>query len=145
MTNRLLPVNAVDEVHDLGTCRDRAQRQRGELEAGDPALRALLERLHVGGIEVQLHRPVEELPCLVPGEAEVGAADLDELAAAAQPRQRQRRVGTGGHHQVQLTGEVLEQERDGLVHLGCGDGVVVVQDEDPLHPRRVLPRHVRHR
>ena len=88
MTNRWLPVNASMKSGDLGPRRDGAQRQRGELESGDPALGALLEGVDVGGVEVQPHRLVEELLRLVPGEAEVGAAHLGELPATAQPRQR---------------------------------------------------------
>ena len=111
MTNRLLPVNASMKSATSGRVGIAAQRQRGELKAGDPALGALLEGVHVGGVEVQAHRLVEELLRLVRGEAQVGAAHLDELPAAAQPRQRQRRVGAGGHHQVQLVGSVVEEER----------------------------------
>ena len=118
MTNRLLPVNASMKSATSGLVGIAAQRERGELEAGDPAFGALLERVHVGGVEVQAHRLVEELPRLIRGEAEVGAADLDELPAAAQPRQRQRRVGAGRDHQVQLVGQVVEQEGHRLVHLG---------------------------
>ena len=57
----------LDEVRDLGPGRDRPQRQRGELKAGDPALGALLEGIHVGGVEVQTHRLVEELLRLIAG------------------------------------------------------------------------------
>ena len=39
----------LDEAGDLGRARDAAQREGGELQAGDPALGALLERLDVGG------------------------------------------------------------------------------------------------
>ena len=45
----------LDEAGDLVALRDAAQGERGELEAGDPALGALLERVHVGGGEVQPH------------------------------------------------------------------------------------------
>ena len=83
--------------------------------------------------------PVEELPCLGLGEPEVGGAQLGELATAAEPGQRQRRVGAGGDHQVQLARKVVEQERHRLVHRGRADGVVVVEHQHPLLPRRLLP------
>ena len=120
MTNRLLPVNASMKSTTSGRVGIAAQRERGELKTGDPALGALLEGVDVGGGEVQTHRLVEELLRLTRREAEVGAAYLDELPAAAQPRQGQRRVGAGGHHQVQLIGHVVEEEGHRLVHLGCG-------------------------
>ena len=125
----------LDEASDLAALRDAAQGQRGELKAGDPALGALLERVHVGGGEVQPHDPVEELPRLGRGEAEVGGAHLGELPATAQPGQRQRRIGAGRDHQVQVIGKVVEEEGHRLVHLGGFDDVVVVEDEDPLLPR----------
>ena len=53
------------------------------------------------------------------GEAQVGGPDLDQLAAGAQPRQRQRRVGAGGEDQVQLRRQVLEQERHPVVDLAA--------------------------
>ena len=122
----------LDEAGDLAALRDAAQGERGELEAGDPALGALVERVHVGGGEVQPHHPVEELPRLGRGEAEVGGAHLGELPAAAQPGQGQRWVGAGRDHQVQVIGKVVEEEGHRLVHLGCFDDVVVVEHQDPL-------------
>ena len=102
MTNRLLPGERLDEAGDVTALGNAAQRERGQLQAGDPALGALLERLHVGRGEVEAHHLVEEVARLGRGEAQVGGAELGQLPAAAQPRQRQRRVGAGGHQQVQL-------------------------------------------
>ena len=48
MTNRLLPVNASMKPATSPRSGDAAQGERGELQAGDPALGALLERVHVG-------------------------------------------------------------------------------------------------
>ena len=66
---------------------------------------------------------------LAGGEPEVGGSQLDELAAGAKPRQRQRRVGPGGQDDPEPLGQVLDEERDRLVHLGLGDDVVVVEDQ----------------
>ena len=68
-------------------------RQRRQLQGGDPAFGAPLQRRDVAGRQVQAHHLVEVRRRLVGGEAQVGGADLDELAARAQPRQRQRRIG----------------------------------------------------
>ena len=125
----------LDEVGDLGVARDGPQGQRGELKAGDPAFGALLEGIDLCGIEVQAHPLVQELLRLSGGEAQVGAADFDDLSAAAQSREGQRRIGAGGHHQVQLVRCVVEKEGHCRMHLGCGDDVVVVHDEDPLRAR----------
>ena len=91
-----------NEASDLIAVGDAAQGEGGELEAGDPALRTVLQRFHVGGGELQPHDPVEELPRLSWGEAEFGGAQLTELRATAQPGQRQRRIGAGRYDQVQM-------------------------------------------
>ena len=69
-------------------------------------------------VERQAHHLVEVGGRLVGREAQVGGADLDQLAARPQPGQRQRRVGAAGDHQVQLRGQVLEQERHPVLDLG---------------------------
>ena len=60
MTNRLLPVNASMKPATSSWLRDTAQGERGELQPGDPALGALLQRVHIGGRELQPHHLVEE-------------------------------------------------------------------------------------
>ena len=109
----------LDEAGDLVPVGDAAQGEGGELQAGDPTLRTVLQRVHVGGGELQPHHLVEELPRLGGGEAEVGGAQLGELPAAAQPGQRQRRIGAGRDDQMQLIRKVVEQEGHRLVDLGA--------------------------
>ncbi len=53
---------------------------------------------------------VEVLGGLVGREAQVGGADLDQLALRAQSCQRQRGIGARGDHQVQLGRQVLQQD-----------------------------------
>ena len=85
-------------------------RQRGQLQRGDPAFGACLERGDVALAQPQTHRAVEVGRGLLGGEAQVGGADLDQLTACPQLGQRQRRVGPGGEDDVQLRRLVLEQE-----------------------------------
>ena len=54
------------------------------------------------GRQVEPHHLIEVLRCLVGREAQIGGADLDQLAPSSQPRHRQRRVGSAGEHEVQL-------------------------------------------
>ena len=107
-------------------------RQRGQLQGGDPALGALVQRRDVALGQREAHRAVEVGRGLLGGEAQVGGPHLDQLAACPHPRQRQRRVGPGGEHQVQLRRQVLEQERHPVVHLGRLDEVVVVEDQQQV-------------
>ena len=82
--------------------------------------------------EVQADDVVEVGRDLVRGEAQVGGADLDQLAAGPQPRQRQRRVGPAADHQVHLRREVLQQERHAGLEVGPVDQVVVVEHQVDL-------------
>ena len=111
-------------------------RERRQLERGDPAFGAPLQRRDVLRRQVQAHHLVEVRRGLVGREAQVGGADLDELAARPQPSQRQRRVGAAGDHQVQLRREVLEQEGHPVVDVARVDDVVVVEHQHDVVRRR---------
>ena len=79
--------------------------------------------------QVQPHHLVEVRRGLVGSEAQIGGADLDQLAARSQAGQRQRRVGAGGDHQVDLRRQVLQQERHPAVDVARVDQVVVVEHQ----------------
>ena len=66
------------------------------------------------------------------GEAQVGGAQLGQLAPGAQPGQGERRILAGGDHQVHPRRQVLEQEGEGIVDRFGIDRVVVVEDEDEI-------------
>jgi hypothetical protein len=65
------------------------------------------------------------------------SAQLEQLSAGPQPRQRQRRVRPCRHRQAHLRRQVVEQEVHGLVHLGSVGHVVVVEREDGGLGRRL--------
>ena len=114
----VVPGEAGDEAGDVVAPLHRERRQ---LECGDPAFGARLQRGDVPRRQGQPHHLVEVGGGLVRREAQVGGADLDELAARPQAGQRQRRVGAGGDHQVHLRGQVVEQERHPVVDVGRVD------------------------
>ena len=82
--------------------------------------------------QLQSHHLVEVRRGLVGREAQIGGADLDELATPSQPRQRQRRVGAAGDHQVYLRGQVLQQEGHPVLHVARVDDVVVVEHQHDI-------------
>ena len=98
------PVRGTAACREAASCRPAAHPSVRGLQGGDVRL-----------VETERHDVVEEPARLVGREPQVGRADLDQLAPGAQSRQRQRRVGPGRHGQGDLRGEVVEQERDGLV------------------------------
>ena len=75
---------------------------------------------------------LEQLRCLRGREPQLGDAYLGQLAAAPQPRQRQRRVAAAGQYHAYPGRPVLDQERERLVHLLRANQVVVVEDEQRL-------------
>ena len=122
----VVPGEARDEAGDVVAALHRERRQ---LDRGDPPLGAPLQRGDVLRRQVEPHHLVEVRRRLVGREAQIGGADLDELAAPAQPRQRQRRVGAAGEHQVDLRGQVLQQEGHPVLDLARLDDVVVVEHQ----------------
>ena len=81
--------------------------------------------------QVEAHGVVEVGGRLFGGEAQVGGSDLDELAPRPQPGERPRRVGSAGDDEVQLLGEMLEEEQHRLVYVEGLDDVVVVEHQRP--------------
>ena len=108
------------------------ERQGRQLQGRDPSLGALLQRGDLAGSEVEAGDVVEVGRHLREREAEVGRADLDELAAGPQPRQRQVGVGSRAQEHVDVRGQVLDEVGDVVRDRGRVGEVVVVQDEvDP--------------
>lgn len=63
------------------------------------------------------------------GEAQIGRSNVGHFAADTHARQRQRRIHTGSHGQVQLWRHVVEQIGQGVVDGITADGMVIVQDQ----------------
>ena len=96
-----------------------------------PSVRASSAAISLGG-EVEAHHLVEELGGLGRGEAEVGGAQLGQLASGAQSGQGQRGILAGGDDQVHLGRQVLDQEGQGIVDRPGVEDVVVVENEDDV-------------
>ncbi len=87
------------------------QGQRRELQGGDPALGAGLQRRDVARSDREGGDVVEVRRGLGQREAQVGGTDLDQLAPRAQSGQWQRRVHAGADDQVHLGRKVLDAGR----------------------------------
>ena len=125
-------VAAREAGHEPGRVGVVAQRQPGQLEAGGPAFGAGGQ----GG-----HRLVGQGLAGVPGQqgggfggakAQVGGADLGQLAAGPQAGQGQGRVGPAGQHQPQPRRRMLQQQADAVVDRRRLDQVVVVDHQHEL-------------
>ena len=121
-------------MNAAGSDRPRSESAASCRAATQP-FGARLQRGDVAGGELERSDLVEVGRDLGQGEAQVGGADLDEVAPGAQARQRQRRVDAGADDQVHLGREVLEQVGHARLQVGVVDEVVVVQDEVQLGRR----------
>ena len=80
----------VDELARIGAS---SERQRREVEAGCPALRALLKLLDVGLLELQAE-PGEHLVCLVHAETQLAGAYVHQFASCTQACEAEGRIHT---------------------------------------------------
>ena len=130
----------VNKAGGIDAAGEALQRQGGQLQTGDPTFGAGFQGGDLGGRKFQAHRLVEKAGGFGRGEAQIGDAQLGQLAASAQARQRQGRVFARGDHQVQLRRQALDQEGQGIVHGGVVHQVVVIQHQDqaPLGGGQVI-------
>lgn len=122
----VVPGEPVDEPGGAGTV---PQGQRRELERGDPALGAALERRHRVGRQPQVVEAVEIGSGLVPVEAQLRRPDLGELTPGSQAGEGEHRVGPRDQDQVELGREVVDQEGHRPGDVGTVGEVVVVENQ----------------
>ena len=106
-------------------CMDSAASWRAAIQ---PSVRPSSADTSLGA-SVQAHRLVQVGGRLIGREAQVGGADLDELAARSEAGEGQRGVGAGRDHQVELRRQVVEQERHPGLDLRVVDHVVVIEHQ----------------
>src|SRR4029453_2966561 len=90
-----VPVAAGERRDEAARVVPSPQRQGGQLQACSPAFGAGGQRGDGGLGQAGSQGGVEHRGRLLGGEAQVAGAQLDQLAAAAQPCQRQRGVAAG--------------------------------------------------
>ena len=110
--------------------RPVAQPQSGQLQPRGPSLGPRQQPEHVLLGQQRAEPAAEELHRLAGAEPQVLGPQLGQVPAHPQAAERQRRVGPGDEHQVQLRRRAIQQRGDRRVHLGAGDEMVVVQHED---------------
>jgi len=84
----------------LRDIRSALQRERGQLQAGNPAFRATLEDGNGFGGQVQPHHSLQKGVHFGGFKAQVTSPDLAELPLCPQPGQWEWGVGAGGQDEV---------------------------------------------
>lgn len=108
-------VRPVEGCGGRGGGHVRLEREGGELQPGRPSLHPGRQCDYVVGGEVDAHGPGEEGAGLIGGKAQVGGADLDELATRAEERQRDRGIGPAGDQDVDVGGQMVDEAAQGIV------------------------------
>ena len=105
-------VAAGERLDEAVRARSRAaQRQGRELQARRPTPRcAARARRRAAASRSSPITSLRNAAASAGGEAQVGGAHLEQLAAGPQPRQRKRRIGAGGDRDGDLRRQVVEQE-----------------------------------
>jgi hypothetical protein len=122
----VVPREVGDEPRSVRASLDR---QRGELEGRNPAFCALRKSHDLAARKIEPHRAIEVGGGLVTRKPEIGRANLDDLTANSQPRERKGRIRPGADHDVDIIRDVLDQECETLMDLPAVDNVVVVEYE----------------
>ena len=91
----------------------------GQLQPGDPAFGAALQKGNIGRGQAKPHVLVEKCLRFVPGEAEVARAKLIDLLLGAHSPQEQRRIGAADEDQMHVGRQALDEK--------VGEGVDVAR------------------
>ena len=108
----------------------------GQLERGDPTLRALLQRGDLAHFEIQAGRLIEIRSGLVTREAQIRGSYLHELPLRPQTRQRKRWIGAGCDHDVRRWRQVLQQERHLVLDVAGIDHMEVIKHQEDVGSNR---------
>src|SRR6185503_8073929 len=130
-------VRAVESRHEPVGIGRVTQRERGQVDAGRPALGARVEDIQRLGSEPETELLVEEGSLLVLREAEIEGAELQQPALGAELRHGDRRVGAARDDELDATRLRFHEVGEGLMAGRGVDGLVVVEHEGELHVQRL--------
>ena len=125
-----VPVRAGEPLDEIRTVRPVAQPQRGQLQSGGPSLGPRQQPEHVLLGQQCSSRLLKNSTASAALNRRSSARNSARSPRTRRRLQRQRRVGPGDEHQVQLRRTAIQQRGDRRVHLGAGDEMVVVQHQD---------------
>ncbi len=112
--------------------RAASQRKRSQLQSGNPTLGALFQQIDHVRRQFEAHHIIQKGGRFSGSEAQGRGAQFEQLAAGAQPGQRERRIGATADDHVHVRGEMLQQESHTAMNGGCADHMIVVQDQHAL-------------
>ena len=125
-----MPARTGELGHEPGWIGSAAQAECGEIQAGRPALRPGLERLHGSRVQAEAERAVEELLRLFLVEPELVGPDFQHRPHRAETTQWQDRIRPCRDDEVERIRHAGDQSLDQVVSGSAAQHVVVIQDQD---------------
>ncbi len=119
------------------------ERDRGKLQAGDPALGAVLQADDIGALEAKHARAVQEAFGFGEREAERLVVDADHLALHAHRGELQRHETARGENEMERRGRIGQQRIEEAGDLGRGEDMAVVEHEEEIAAARGKVVHQR--
>ncbi len=126
---------AGEGVEQRRALRLRLQPEARELQRDRPALRALED-----AVELVLRELRQEALRLVAAEAQLLRADLEQFAARAQVRARQRREIAAAEDEAHVGRRLVHQAREHVLHGVAAEAMQVVEEDDDGLRRRLQRR-----
>ena len=122
------------------------QGERRQAQDRNPALGAFLQRLRSLLGQLLAHDASEKGVRLLQRKAQVGATQFVEASFGSPPGQWQRRIEAGSQHQVQLGGQMPDQELEQAMHLAAMNALIIIQHQDHVfgHIRQIVDEQGRH-
>src|SRR5215213_5787478 len=105
------------------------QGEGGEVDPRGPPFGTLEQHREVIGADAKPHLLVQQAIGFLLGEGELFGADLVHLSPRPPPPKRQRRVGATRDDEVEVLGEVLNEEGHRLMDLPRAYGLVVIEHQ----------------
>ncbi len=105
-------------------------RERDQVQTGNPAFRPTHQPLQLFFRERRGEHLAQKLTCFALLEAQFVRTNLDQLPVGSQTRKRQVWVHAAGEDQMQMSGQMLQEEGHALVNARLFDHLIIVQKED---------------
>ena len=107
-------------------------KQRGKMHSRRPAFCASLHHLQRFIAQADVHHFTQKRTCLLRRETQLRGAQLTDFAAHAQPRQSKRRVGPCQNGDVDMSGQMIQQIGDRVMHRRRCNPLILIQDDHQL-------------
>lgn len=106
------------------------ERERGQLQAGDPALGAMLQGDQISHRQIHGLGLVEQTLRLVQREAQLHVVEIDELALHPHVGEAEGQGTARRHHQMQAGRRIGQQRVEEAADLGCFQELAIVQHQE---------------